>query len=115
MGLGQDSSTYPEENCLTDHFVSMTRHILKGHVEINDLTQIQRLSVQCPLCAAAPKERCCEIRNGAFRQEEHFVRLLLAAGQQMPSLMPGTSPDRLPAPNQFSVSFGSAKGSVLGS
>jgi hypothetical protein len=50
-------------------------------VEIIDLTAIQKLSVPCPTCAAAPRERCCEITNGAFRQDEHFARLLSAAGQ----------------------------------
>jgi len=50
-------------------------------MQINDLTRAQRLSVRCPTCAAAPRERCCEIRNGSFRQDEHLVRLLLAAGQ----------------------------------
>ena len=51
-------------------------------MEINDLTRVQRLSVPCPVCAAAPQERCCEIYNGAFRQDEHFSRLLAAAGQE---------------------------------
>jgi len=56
-------------------------------MEINDLTRMQRLSVPCPVCAAAPRERCCEIYNGAFRQDEHFSRLLAAAGQA-PTLRP---------------------------
>jgi hypothetical protein len=30
-------------------------------VEITDLTAVQTLSVPCPTCAAAPRERCCEI------------------------------------------------------
>ena len=50
-------------------------------MEIADLTPVQRLSVPCPTCAAAPWERCCEISNGAFRQDAHFGRLLSAAGQ----------------------------------
>jgi len=54
-------------------------------MKINDLTHPQRLSVPCPACAAAPRERCCEINNGAFRQDEHFVRLLVAAGQETSS------------------------------
>src|SRR5450759_3257490 len=48
-------------------------------VEITDLTAVQTLSVPCPTCAAAPRERCCEIANGAFRQDAHFARLLSAA------------------------------------
>jgi hypothetical protein len=51
-------------------------------VHIKDLTAEQRLSVQCPVCAAAPRELCCEVRNGAFRYEEHLARLLAAAGQE---------------------------------
>jgi len=50
-------------------------------MEIANLTAIQELSVSCPTCAAAPRERCCEIANGAFRQDAHFGRLLSAAGQ----------------------------------
>ena len=48
-------------------------------MKITDLTAVQKLSVSCPSCAAAPQERCCEIHNGAFRQDEHFARLLSAA------------------------------------
>ena len=54
-------------------------------MEITDLTPIQKLSVPCPTCAAAPRERCCEIANGVFRQDPHFGRLLSAAGQGAPS------------------------------
>jgi len=50
-------------------------------MEIADLTAVQQLSVPCPTCAAAPRERCCEISNGIFRQDPHFGRLLSAAGQ----------------------------------
>jgi len=50
-------------------------------MEIADLTAVQQLSVPCPKCAAAPRERCCEISNGIFRQDPHFGRLLSAAGQ----------------------------------
>lgn len=56
-------------------------------MQINDLTPVQRLSLPCPTCAAAPQERCCEIRNGAFRQDEHLARLL-AAGQATSSRLP---------------------------
>jgi hypothetical protein len=47
-------------------------------MRITDLTAMQKLSVPCPTCAAAPQERCCEIHSGAFRQDEHFARLLSA-------------------------------------
>jgi hypothetical protein len=62
-------------------------------MEISDLTAIQKLSVPCPTCAAAPRERCCEISNGIFRQDPHFGRLLSAAGQGAPSrqLKPATN------------------------
>jgi len=50
-------------------------------MEIRDLNAVQILSVPCPTCAAAPRERCCEISNGIFRQDPHFGRLLSAAGQ----------------------------------
>ncbi len=56
-------------------------------MQINDLTRMQRLSVPCPVCAAAPQEHCCEVRDGAFRQEEHLARLLAAAGLEIPSLL----------------------------
>ena len=55
------------------------------NVEITDLTPVQKLSVSCPTCAAAPQERCCEISNGVFRQDPHFGRLLSAAGQGVSS------------------------------
>ena len=51
-------------------------------MQIKDLTPNQRLSVHCPVCAAAPRERCCEINSGAFRWEEHLARLLSAAEQE---------------------------------
>jgi len=54
-------------------------------MEIANLTAVQTLSVPCPTCAAAPRERCCEIANGAFRQDPHFGRLLSAAGQGVSS------------------------------
>jgi hypothetical protein len=54
-------------------------------MEITNLTPIQKLPVPCPTCAAAPRERCCEIANGAFRQDPHFGRLLSAVGQGAPS------------------------------
>ena len=63
-------------------------------MQIKDLTRTQRLAVPCPSCAAAPQERCCEIRSGVFRQEEHLARLLSAAGQEMPSLLPRTPAQR---------------------
>jgi hypothetical protein len=50
-------------------------------MEIRDLTAVQILSVPCSTCAAAPREWCCEIANGAFRQDAHFARLLSAAGK----------------------------------
>jgi hypothetical protein len=59
-------------------------------MQIKDLTSEQKLSVPCPVCAAAPQERCCEIRSGAFRYEEHLARLLSAAGQEKLSHLPGT-------------------------
>jgi hypothetical protein len=52
------------------------------NMEIRELTALQTLSVHCPTCAAAPRERCCEISNGVFRQDAHFGRLLSAAGQE---------------------------------
>jgi hypothetical protein len=57
-------------------------------MQIKDLTPEQKLSVPCPVCAAAPQERCCELRSGAFRYEEHLARLLSAAGQEKLSLLP---------------------------
>ena len=57
-------------------------------MQIRDLSREQKLSVQCPVCAAAPLERCCELRSGAFRYEEHLGRLLSAAGQESPSRLP---------------------------
>jgi len=59
-------------------------------MHINDLTREQRLAVPCRSCGAAPQERCCEINSGAFRQEEHLARLLAAAGQDVPSILPRT-------------------------
>ena len=59
-------------------------------MQIKDLTPEQKLSVPCPVCAAAPQERCCELRSGAFRYEEHLARLLSAAGQEKLSLLPRT-------------------------
>jgi hypothetical protein len=64
-------------------------------MEISDLTAIQKLSVSCPTCAAAPRERCCEISNGIFRQDPHFGRLLSAAGQG------ASSRQHKPATNMF--------------
>ena len=61
-------------------------------MQIRDLTPEQKLSVQCPVCAAAPRERCCELRSGAFRYEEHLARLLSAAGQEKPVLLRCTKP-----------------------
>jgi hypothetical protein len=49
-------------------------------MQIKDLTPEQRLSVPCPVCGAAPRERCRELRSGVFRYEEHLARLLSAAG-----------------------------------
>lgn len=60
-------------------------------MQIKDLTPEQRLSVPCPVCGAAPKERCCELRSGAFRLEEHLARLLSAAGQEKISFQPPTT------------------------
>jgi len=65
-------------------------------MEITDLTAIQTLSVPCPTCAAAPRERCCEIANGAFRQDAHFARLLFAAGQGASSRQHKPATDVLP-------------------
>jgi hypothetical protein len=65
-------------------------------VEITDLTAVQILSVPCPTCAAAPRERCCEIANGAFRQDAHFARLLSAAGQGTSSRQHKPATDVLP-------------------
>jgi hypothetical protein len=59
-------------------------------MQVRDLTREQKLSVQCPVCAAAPLERCCELRSGAFRYEEHLARLLCAAGRESPSRLAGT-------------------------
>ena len=59
-------------------------------MQIKDLTSEQKLSVRCPVCAAAPQERCSEVRSGAFRYEEHLARLLSAAGQEKLSLLPLT-------------------------
>jgi len=50
----------------------------------------------CPTCAAAPRERCCEIANGAFRQDAHFPRLLSAAGQGLSSRQHKPATDVLP-------------------
>ena len=61
-------------------------------MQIKDLTPEQRISVQCPVCAAAPKERCCELRSGALRYEAHLARLLSAAGQEKLSHIPHTRP-----------------------
>ena len=68
-------------------------------MEITDLTPIQELSVPCPTCAAAPRERCCEIANGIFRQDSHFRRLLSAAGQGAPSRELKPTTNMLPALN----------------
>lgn len=57
-------------------------------MQIKDLTAEQKLSVSCPVCAAAPQERCCELRSGAFRYEEHLARLLSAAGQKQLAHLP---------------------------
>lgn len=59
-------------------------------MQIKDLTPEQKLSVPCPVCAASPRERCCELRSGAFRYEEHLPRLLSAAGQEKQVLLPST-------------------------
>lgn len=59
-------------------------------MQIADLTSVQKPSVPCPVCAAAPRERCCELRSGAFRYEEHLARLLSAAGQEKISHLPRT-------------------------
>jgi hypothetical protein len=61
-------------------------------MQISDLDRAQRLAVPCPSCAAAPQERCCEISSGVFRREEHIARLLAAAGQEIPSRLPPTTP-----------------------
>ena len=86
MGLGKDRGASFEENCLrfgippnVDRNAPIRRKGLD--LEIADLTPVQKLSVACPICAAAPRERCCEITNGIFRQDAHFARLLSAAGQ----------------------------------
>jgi hypothetical protein len=42
-------------------------------MQIKDLTPEQKLSVPCPVCAAAPRERCCEVRSGAFRYEDTWL------------------------------------------
>ena len=65
-------------------------------MEIADLTAVQTLSVPCPTCAAAPRERCCEIANGVFRQDAHFGRLLSAAGQGASSRQHKAATDMLP-------------------
>jgi hypothetical protein len=57
-------------------------------MQIRDLTPQQKLSGPCPVCGAAPQERCSELRSGAFRYEEHLARLLSAAGQEKLSLLP---------------------------
>jgi hypothetical protein len=57
-------------------------------MQIKDLSPEQKLSVTCPVCAAAPRERCCELRSGAFRYEEHLARLLSAAGQEKVAVLP---------------------------
>ena len=59
-------------------------------MQIKDLTPEEKLSVPCPVCAAAPRERCCEVRSGAFRYEEHLARLLSAAGQEKLPLLPSS-------------------------
>ena len=59
-------------------------------MQIKDLTPGQKLSVPCPVCAAPPQERCCELRSGAFRYEEHLARLLSAAAQEKLSHLPQT-------------------------
>jgi|GEM_PF-7094240 len=79
MNPHESSSVYPKANGL--------------NVKIADLTAVQTLSVPCPTCAAAPRERCCEISNGNFRQDPHFGRLLSAAGQG------ASSPQHEPATN----------------
>jgi hypothetical protein len=68
-------------------------------MEIANLTAVQTLSVPCPTCAAAPRERCCEISNGIFRQDPHFGRLLLAAGKGASSPQHKPATDMLPAFN----------------
>jgi hypothetical protein len=60
-------------------------------MQIKDLTAEQKLSVPCPVCAAAAKERCCELHSGTFRYEEHLARLLSAAGQEPSSFRPRTA------------------------
>lgn len=60
-------------------------------MQIKDLTPEQKLSVPCPVCAAAPRERCCELTTGVFRYEEHLARLLAVAGQEKLSLLPRTT------------------------
>ena len=64
----------------------------RTQMQIRDLTPEQKLSVACPVCAAAPLERCCELSSGAFRFEEHLARLLSAAGQKKLALLPLTKP-----------------------
>lgn len=59
-------------------------------MQLKDLTREQKLSVSCPVCAAAPQERCCEVCSGIFRREEHLARLLSAAGQGKLTLVPRT-------------------------
>ena len=65
-------------------------------MEINELTAVHKLSVPCPICAAAPGEWCCEIANGAFRQDPHFGRLLSAAGQRASSRQHEPATNMLP-------------------
>jgi hypothetical protein len=98
MGLGQERGADPEENCVSIPAPRIERVYPKANglnVEITDLTPTQKLSVQCPTCAATPRERCCEISNGVFRQDPHFGRLLLAAGQG------ASSPQHKPATNML--------------
>ena len=87
MGLGEDRGAPFQENCLSAP-PRQKQYVPKGctqcerlDLEIGDLTTVQTLSVSCPTCAAAPREWCCEIANGAFRRDAHFARLLSAAGQ----------------------------------
>ena len=94
LGLGRERRANAEEDCLAGRAQSRQswaqRKANGPYMQISDLTRAQRLAVPCPSCAAAPRERCCEINNGAFRREEHFARLLLAAGEEMPSRTPRT-------------------------
>jgi hypothetical protein len=47
-------------------------------MKIRDLTEDQLLSVRCPTCGAAIKERC-ELNTGRPRNEPHRDRKFLAA------------------------------------